>query len=383
MKNLIEGYGDEYIVPPHSMLDDLADDVQYAQAGQELKNTRERTKVMIRNKTAAACDYAETSRRETAINFVIDAFNGKVDSILSRVKHDNAGKLKQEVCDGFTLVNFGGKAFRNARITEEYLAARLDELKWAAISQQLLMEQREEQRQVKEQAREEARAAKEREHALREAAKEEEMLRKAMAQAQEQFEHATGEQKEKYEQRLQEMADRLKQAEERKDRAVSMAQQTKKGHVYIISNIGSFGDDVYKIGLTRRWDPLDRVRELGDASVPFGFDVHAMILAEDAPKLEKDLHRHFVLMQMNKINRRREFFRVPLKEIRCAMEKLGITGVKWTMIAEAKEYRETLATEKAIKDDPKAREDWVNRQFALERTEVDGTDLVATEAEDE
>ena len=149
------------------------------------------------------------------------------------------------------------------------------------------MEQREEQRQVKEQAREEAGPQEIANVALREAAKEEEMLRKAMEQAQEQFEQATGEQKAKFEQRLQEMADRLKQAEERKDRAVSLAQQTKKGHVYIISNIGSFGEDVFKIGLTRRWDPLDRVRELGDASVPFGFDVHAMILAEDAPKLER------------------------------------------------------------------------------------------------
>ena len=114
MKHLIDGYGDEYIIPPHSMLDDLADDLQYSHAGQELRNARERTKAMIRNKTAAACDYAEASRRETAIDFVIDAFNGKADSVLSRVRHDNAGKLKEEIRDGFTLVNFGGKAFRNA-----------------------------------------------------------------------------------------------------------------------------------------------------------------------------------------------------------------------------------------------------------------------------
>ena len=256
-------------------------------------------------------------------------------------------------------------------------------MKWAAIAQQLLAEQREEQRQVKEQAREEARAAKERERALREAAKEEDMLRKAMAQAQEQFENASDEQKAKYEQRLQEMADRLKEAEERRDRAVSMAQQTKKGHVYIISNLGSFGENVYKIGLTRRWDPLDRVRQLGDASVPFGFDVHAMILAEDAPKLEKDLHRHFVLLQMNKVNRRREFFRITLKDIRERIEELGITGVKWTMVADAREYRETLATEKAIQENPKAREDWINRQFALEHTNGDTEDLVGTVTEDE
>ena len=158
MKNLIDGYGDQYIIPQQSLLDDLADDFSHTQAGQELKRAREATKVMIRNGTAATCEYVEANRRETAINFVVDAFNGKVDSILSRVKHDNAGKLEQQVRDAYTLVNYNGKAFRDARITEEFLAARLDELKWAAIAQQLAMEEREEQRRIKEQIREEARA---------------------------------------------------------------------------------------------------------------------------------------------------------------------------------------------------------------------------------
>ena len=113
---------------------------------------------------------------------------------------------------------------------------------------------------------------------MREAAKEEDTFRLAIQQVREQFEHASGEQKEMYEERLREMEEKLRQAEEKKRRAISMAEQVKKGHVYILSNIGSFGDGVYKIGLTRRWDPQDRVDELGGASVPFGFDVHAMIL---------------------------------------------------------------------------------------------------------
>src|SRR5262245_26273390 len=126
MKNIIEGYGNRYIIPEQSLLDELADEFSYADAGQELKRARDCTKVMVRNGTAATCEYAETNRRETAINFVIDAFNGKVDSILSRTKHDNAGKLEQQIRDAFTLVNFNGKPFRDARITDEYLAARLD-----------------------------------------------------------------------------------------------------------------------------------------------------------------------------------------------------------------------------------------------------------------
>ena len=383
MRNIIEGYGNQYIIPPHSLLDDLADNFGYAEAGQKLKQARERAKVMVRNGTAAACEYVEANRHETAISFVIDAFNGKVDSVLSRVKHDNAGRLEQEVRDAFNLVNFGGKAFRDARITDEYLAARLDELKWAAVVQQLALQEREEQRHAKEQAREEARAAKERERALRDAAKEEEMLRRAMDEARQQFEQASGEQKSMYEERLQEMGERLKQALERKERARSMAEQTKKGYVYIISNVGSFGDDVYKIGLTRRFDPRDRVDELGGASVPFGFDVHAMILAEDAPALERRLHRHFALKQVNKVNHRKEFFRVSITEVHNEIAKLGINGVNWTMTAQAKEYYETLATEKKLQDDPAERERWVKRQVDLELRADDVLEPVGALADEE
>lgn len=384
MKNLIEGYGDQYIIPEQSLLDDLADDFSHAKAGQELKRARECTKVMIRNGTAAACDYVETNRRETAVNFVVDAFNGKVDSILSRTKHDNAGKLNQQIRDAFTLVNFNGKAFRDARVTDEYLAARLDELKWAEVAQQIALQEREEQRDIKEQAREEARAAKEIERALREASKTEELLRKAIEQAQEQFDHASGEQRAMYEERLQEMNDKLKQAIEGKERARSNAEQTKRGNVYIISNIGSLGEDMFKIGLTRRWDPFDRVRELGDSSVPFEFDVHAMIFSEDAPALEQQLHKHFVLQQVNKVNHRKEFFRVSLKAIKEEIEKLGITtGIKWTMTSEAKDYRESLAIEKAIKEDPSQREAWIKRQLNLELIAKESVRVLGSEDEEE
>jgi hypothetical protein len=141
-----------------------------------------------------------------------------------------------------------------------------------------------------------------------------------------------------------------------------MAQQTKAGHVYIISNIGSFGEDVYKIGMTRRLEPLDRVRELGDSSVPFEFDVHAMIRCDNAPAVEHQLHKQFVLMQVNKTNPRKEFFRLPVDRIHQEVDKLGLQ-VKWTATAVAREYRETLAIEKAIADDPQKREAWLGRQL--------------------
>ena len=382
MKNIIEGYGDQWVIPSRSLLDDLAEEYAFAEAGTELKNARDRTRLMVKNGTAATCDYVEENRRETAVRFVVDAFNGKVDSILSRTKHDNVGMLTQEIRDAFTLVNYNGAAFRNARVVDTYLDARLTELRWAAVAQELKLRDREEQRRIKEQIREEEKAQREFERSLRETAKEEEMLRKAMDKIQDQVAKASEAQRQKYEGQLAELADRLRKVEEERQRAKSMAEQTKTGHVYVISNIGSFGEDVFKIGLTRRLEPLDRVRELGDASVPFAFDVHAMIPSSDAPALERALHKHFLAAQMNKVNPRKEFFRVPLAVIRDEIEGLHVTA-KWTIAAEAKEYRETLALEKTLKADPEKKKAWIREHENA--GEISDMDLVeddqgATEA---
>lgn len=364
MKNVIEGYGDEYLKPTFSLLDDLAEEFGYDEAGQRLKDAREKTKMLIKSGNASKCDYVETNRRTTAENFVLDAFNGKVDSILSMIKKDNHGILEQKIRDAYSLVNNLGMAFRNAHITEVYFEARLDELKWGAVVNELKLQEREEQRRIKEQIREEEKARREYERAMKEAAKEEETIRKAMEKAQLAIEKASAEQKAKYELQLADLQAKLIEAEAKNQRALSMAQQTKSGHVYIISNIGSFGEDVFKIGMTRRLEPLDRVRELGDASVPFPFDVHAMIYSEDAPGLETALHKYFVQNQVNKVNPRKEFFRIPIAEIRAEVEKRGL-DVTWTMAAAALEYRETLAIEKSMLVDKEAKEKWLQQQNSI------------------
>ena len=365
LRNAIEGYGDRYIVPGHTLLDDLAEDVGHTEAGQRLKAVRSEIRERVRSGMAATCDYVEENRRETAVRFVTDAFNGKADSILARVKNDNAGTLAEEMRDAFTLVNHNGRAFRDARILDDYLSLRLEELRWAAISHELKLQEREEQRKIQEQIREEEKARREYERAIKDAAREEEMVRKAMAKAESQMAKASEEQKAKYELQLVELAQKLQEAEARNQRALSMAQQTKRGHVYIISNIGSLGENVYKIGVTRRLDPQERIRELGDSSVPFEFDVHALIFSDDAPGLENQLHRHFVMAQVNKVNYRKEFFRTELTHIRTEIEALGLTA-KWTMAAAAQEYRETLAIERAIATDPAKREAWLKRQLTLD-----------------
>lgn len=348
IKNTIEGYGNEYIVPADGILDKLADDFGYVEAGDELKKARQKSKLMSKNGLAAKCDYVELNRKTTAISFVTDAFNGKVDTILSTVKATNYGILKQKIIDSFMLVNNLGEAFRNAVITQEYLQSRLDELKWAVATFELKEKEKEEQRIIKEQIREEEMARRDYEKAIKEAAKEEDLLKKLMEKAKLQLQEATEQQKAEYESKLIDLQQKLQEVEDKNQRALSMAQQTKSGHVYIISNIGSFGEDVYKIGMTRRLNPLDRVKELGDASVPFAFDVHSMIFSDDAPKLETELHKIFNKNQVNKINSKKEFFKVNIKEIREQIEELDIQA-KWTMLAEAKEYRESLAIENKMK----------------------------------
>jgi len=367
LRNVIEGYGDRYIIPTESLLDELAESYGYTEAGVSLKAARQRTKQMIKAGQAASCDYVEPERRDAAIRFVIDAFVGKVDTVLAEAKAENFGTLRQQIIDAYALVNKNGRAFRDAKVLQAFCDARIDELRWACVAYELREKEREEQRRIKEQIREEEKARRDFERAQREVAKEEETIRKAMEIAQRQFAVAGDEQRAKYETQLQELAARLQEAEERGQRALSMAQQTKRGHVYIISNVGSFGEDVFKIGLTRRLEPLDRVRELGDASVPFEFDVHALIFSEDAPALEHSLHRLFIANQLNKVNPRKEFFRATLGKIREEVQNLGIDA-SWTMVASAAQYRESMAIERAIKDNPAAYQSWVNRQLVIEST---------------
>lgn len=345
MRNTIEGYREDYIIPNNSVIDDLAEDFSHKDAGEKLKLARKRTRELVKSNLAGMCDYAENNRRTYAIHFAVDAFNGKVDSALSKTKSDNYGKIKQEILDAYALVNHNGSPFRNARITQEYLDSRLEELTWTVAAIELRNLEKQEQAEIKARIREEERAIREIEKARKEAEKEERMLQKALAIARKELDSASTDQKAKYEAQLAELEVKLHEAEERGQRALSMAQQTRRGHVYVISNIGSFGEQIFKIGMTRRLEPLDRVKELGDASVPFSFDIHAMIYSDDAPRLEKLLHEKFSYQAVNKVNPRKEFFKASVSEIKQAVELTENKKVHWTLKAEAAEYRESLAIE--------------------------------------
>ena len=210
-------------------------------------------------------------------------------------------------------------------------------------------EQREEQSRIKAQIREEQRAEREMQRELQRVGAEKAAIEKALALALQQTHDAHSAEVE----RLQAM---LAEAEAKALRTLSMAQQTKAGHIYVISNLGSFGESVFKVGMTRRLEPLDRVKELGDASVPFPFDVHMMISCQDAPKLENTLHRALHQRRINRVNLRKEFFRVTLDEIREIVERHH-GEVSYQASAEALEYFES----KNMSDEEF---EFLSRQFA-------------------
>ncbi|MGC5700742.1 DUF4041 domain-containing protein [Pseudomonas sp. NFXW11] len=357
--------GDACTLPSCSQLDELAEAFGYSPCGQKLKEARECSRQMLRTGQAAICDDADPHRRERVVRLVVDAFNGRVEGALLRSGAGNPDPLAQEIHDAAARVNLNGAAFGNARISQHYLQARLDELHWATRVKRLEEQARDEQRQLHEQIGEEQKARRDYERAIQEALNEQASLRRALQQAREQVLAASAAQRAEFEARLAQLEAQLQCAEDKNQRARSMAQQTRAGHVYVISNVGSFGEQVFKIGMTRRLEPLDRVRELGDASVPFEYDVHAMIFSNDAPGLEKRLHRHFLREQVNKVNPRKEFFRIALPAIRRAFEELGVQA-QWTMSAKAREYRETQRIEQQISANPALAAAWTRPALELE-----------------
>lgn len=271
---------------------------------------------------------------------MLRAFNGECDSFISNVSWNNETRMEERIDKSIIAINKMGET-QGLTISSTYSSLKLKELRLTHEYRLKKYEEKEEQRLIRAQMREEEKARRDFEKAQKEAEIEEKMLQQAMKKAQDEIAKASEEERERFETQLAELQIQLKEAEEKNQRAISMAQQTKSGHIYVISNIGSFGENIYKVGMTRRLDPLDRVNELGDASVPFKFDVHAMIYSENAPELENNLHKAFEKNRLNYVNRRREYFNLSLKEIeKIVKENHG--EVEFIIEPEAKEYRESV-----------------------------------------
>ena len=319
-----------------------------AEYKEKLDEIRKEQKLMIKEKTAIICPTEWTvdgnkakGRRMTdrQLKLMARAFNGECDSIIQKVRYNNYNSIEKRIQAAYKAINKLGEP-NNCSIQMDYLNLKLDELRLVHEYAEKRQIEMEEQRRIREQIRDEERALREIEKAQQEAEKEEQRYQKALDKARQEVEEATGARQNKLQSEIERLNELLLEAQANKERALSRAQMTKSGHVYVISNIGSFGENVYKVGMTRRLEPNDRVRELGDASVPFRFDLHAMIYSENAPELENEIHRVLEKRSVNRINTRKEFFNVSLEEIQDIVSKHDVNA-EFIRIPDAKEFRET------------------------------------------
>lgn len=322
---------------------DFTDSESYKQ---EIRKIRDTQKAMISEKTAviAKTDWAVEGSKAKGrsmvnrqIRLTMRAFNNECEAAIANVRWNNANAMEKRIeraRDQIDKLN----ASLNIKVNQKYLALKLRELWLTHEMREQIKAEKDERAEARRLAREEERLIKESEAAEREQARYEKLLAKARNEA----EAVSGEKLDAFREQIEILERDLAEARNRAERAKSMAEQTRTGHVYVVSNVGSFGEDIVKIGLTRRLDPDDRVRELGDASVPFAFDTHALIYSADAPALEGALHRTFEDRRVNAANLRKEFFRVTLDEIEGAVRQLA-PEANFFRDREAQEYRETLA----------------------------------------
>lgn len=319
-------------------------------------------KQMLTQKTAATCrsidGSANKKQTEKTLSLMLRAFNGDCDAIIAKAKPTNFKQMEARIEKAFDAINKMGD-MHSCELTADYRKLKIAELRLEVEHAQKLAAEREEQRAIREEMKQQAAAQREWEKAQAEAEREEEKFEEALQRAKQEAENASAAKQEEMRARVAELEAMLAEAHENKERALSMAQQTRAGVVYVISNVGSFGCHVYKIGMTRRQDPMDRIWELSDASVPFDFDVHAIIRTDDAPTLESELHRRFADRRVNVVNERKEFFHVTIEEIaEVVRECCG--DIELTLAAEAAEFCQSEAYRRENGFDATAR-----RLFAL------------------
>jgi hypothetical protein len=342
----------------------------------EMDRVYDRQKEMVRAGKAASFAVSWTvgnSKREGErmqkqySKLLLRAFNGECDAAIAKVAWNNASRMEERIKKAFDAINQLGEVmtvtlspgYRDLKLAELHLEHELAEKK---------REIADEQRRIREQMRDEEKALHDAEKAQVDAEAEEIRFQKALEKAKVELSKARGDEHGRLNEKILALQGQLAEARAKSIRAKSLAEMTKAGYVYIISNIGSFGEQVFKIGMTRRLEPMDRVRELGAASVPFPFDVHAMVYSEDAPGLEAAFHQRFKDRSVNLINMRKEFFHVDLAELEAFAKQRGL-AIAFTKIAEAREYRESAAMRLARGSGPTAvttsREDRVAMTSAL------------------
>jgi seryl-tRNA synthetase len=270
---------------------------------------------------------------------MLRAYNNEADNSIRSMKpytlESSVGRLEKAKS---TITKLGGTM--NIRVTDRYHQLRVEELELTADYLAKVAEEKERDRQERDRIREE-------EKARREFEREQDRLRKEQAHYESTVAalRAQGD-----EVAAAEAEAKITEIQDAIDGITERSANIRAGHVYIISNFGSFGPDMVKIGMTRRLEPMDRVRELGDASVPFHYDLHAMVPSDDAVGLETHLHHALADKRVNLVNMRREFFRVHPNDVRAILEQLDQPMLSWKEEPEALEWRQSATKQRDIKD---------------------------------
>lgn len=278
---------------------------------------------------------------------LLRAFNSECDELINKVKYntfDSSLKRMQKSCEAISKLG----TIMSVAITSQYFNAKYEELCLALEYRMKKQEEKEEQKEIRARLREEAKLQKEIEEARKKVLKEKSHYTNALEKLETQIAKADGNEKVELLNKKSEIESQLSEIQKSIENIDYREANARAGYVYVISNIGAFGENVYKIGMTRRLEPQDRVDELGDASVPFKFDVHAMIFSDDAPALENALHKAFENRKVNMVNSRREFFNVTLDEIEEVVKQNFDKTVEFTRFAPAEQYRESLKIKECL-----------------------------------
>lgn len=292
--------------------------------------------------TTAAKKIADSQKRQ-----ILRCFNAETENIIQSITVKNVDASRAKIQRAFDAIN---KMFAvdGVQITSAFLESKFEELSLVYAYMLKEDEEREQRKAIREQMVEEEKVRREIEKAKQKIEKEEAQFTNEVNKLMSYMQKAKDDiEKQLYIDKIQELQKKLEDVRADKENVLQREQNTRAGFVYIISNIGSFGEQVFKIGMTRRLEPMDRISELSSASVPFPFDVHALIFSDDAPGLETILHQRFNGDRVNKVNPRKEFFRVDLDEIKEVVLANHNATVKFVDIPEAEEYRATLAKESA------------------------------------
>lgn len=280
--------------------------------------------------------------RKDALKLALRSFNSESEYCVDNVKFSNLERMEERIRRSFETCNKLLSSV-DAFWKDVVLERKLQELYLAHEYQVKRQEEKEEARQAREDQREQEKLEREIREARAKIDKERRHFVAAMQKLQLRMAAATdAQEREDLQARLDEIATQNSQLDEEEKQLDYREQNARAGYVYVISNIGAFGEGVFKIGMTRRLEPMDRVDELGDASVPFRFDVHALVFSDNAPALEAKLDAHFAAGRLNKVNGRKEFFRADLKEIESVIRANYDSVVEVVHAAPAEQYRESI-----------------------------------------